>query len=260
MLPASTPTIAPPVAAPAARAISLQQVSAEHFGRRVLHGISAEVPSAAITVILGANGAGKSTLLAVIAGLHDPSSGRVDGLAGRSLAYVPQRSAIPEHFPVTARDVVSMGRWPTLRTWWTRFDRDDRRIVDESLARLGATGLAARSFGELSGGQRQRVLVAQALARQADVLLLDEPTVGLDRASGVAIRGVLRAEAERGATVVEVSHDPVAIAEADARIHLDAGRLIATPSVADVLLEWDAASSRGTDRCCTAGVRRRSDC
>lgn len=228
MSPSPMPTIMTPADVPTV-AISLRQVTAQYSGRRVLHGISVEVPSAAVTVIVGANGAGKSTLLAVIAGLQDASSGRVDGLAGRSLAYVPQRSAVPEHFPVTVRDVVSMGRWPTLRTWWSRVGRDDRRIVDESLGRLGVTGLASRSFGELSGGQRQRVLVAQALARQADVLLLDEPTVGLDRASGVAIRGVLRAEAERGATVVEVSHDPAAIAQADTRIHLDAGRLIIPP-------------------------------
>lgn len=231
MSPSSTSAIATPAGVPAATAISLRQVTAQYSGRRVLHGISVDLPSSAVTVVVGPNGAGKSTLLAVIAGLQEPSSGRVDGLAGRSLAYVPQRSAVPERFPVTAYDVVSMGRWPTLRTWWSRLGGADRRIVDESLARLGVTGLAQRSFGELSGGQRQRVLVAQALARQADVLLLDEPTVGLDRASGVAIRGVLRAEAERGATVVEVSHDAAAIAGADAWIHLDAGRLITAPSV-----------------------------
>ncbi|WP_217485098.1 zinc ABC transporter ATP-binding protein AztA [Plantibacter sp. MCCC 1A11337] len=209
--------------------IRLRDVTAEYDGARVLHGISVEVGVAAMTVVTGANGAGKSTLLAVIAGLHRPSSGGVDGLDGRSAAYVPQRSAVPERFPVTVRDVASMGRWPTLRRWWGRLGARDRRIVDESLARLDVLHLAGRSLGELSGGQRQRVLVAQALAREADLLLLDEPTVGLDRAAGLAIREVLRAEADRGATVVEVTHDPVAVADADARLHLEAGCLVAAP-------------------------------
>lgn len=206
-----------------AASIRLRGVTAEQAGRAVLHGVSADLPGSSITVITGANGAGKSTLLAVVAGLHRPIDGTIEGLAGRSVAYVPQRSAVPEHFPVTVREVASMGRWPVLRNWWARLGGDDRRVVGESLARLDVEDLADRPFGRLSGGQRQRVLVAQALARRADVLLLDEPTVGLDRASGLAIRRVLRAEAARGVTVVEVSHDPVAIAEADGRIHLVAG-------------------------------------
>jgi zinc/manganese transport system ATP-binding protein len=209
--------------------VRLRDVSAAYDGARVLHGISIEVGAAAITVVTGANGAGKSTLLAVVAGLHRPTAGDVEGIDGRSIAYVPQRSAVPEHFPVTVRDVASMGRWPTLRRRWGRLAAGDRRIVDESLTRLDVLHLAGRSFGELSGGQRQRVLVAQALAREADLLLLDEPTVGLDRAAGSAIRAVLRAEADRGVTVVEVTHDPVAVAEADARVHLEAGCLVPAP-------------------------------
>jgi zinc/manganese transport system ATP-binding protein len=209
--------------------VRLRDVSAAYDGARVLHGISIEVEAAAITVVTGANGAGKSTLLAVVAGLHRPTAGDVEGLDGRSIAYVPQRSAVPEHFPVTVRDVATMGRWPTLRRRWGRLAAGDRRIVDESLTRLDVLHLAGRSFGELSGGQRQRVLVAQALAREADLLLLDEPTVGLDRAAGSAIRAVLRAEADRGVTVVEVTHDPVAVAEADARVHLEAGCLVPAP-------------------------------
>lgn len=210
--------------------IRLRGISAEQAGRAVLHGVSADLPGSSITVITGANGAGKSTLLAVVAGLHQPVVGTIDGISGRPVAYVPQRSAVPEHFPVTVREVVSMGRWPVLRTWWARLGADDRRIVGESLARLDVADLADRPFGRLSGGQRQRVLVAQALGRRADVLLLDEPTVGLDRASGLAIRRVLQAEAERGVTVVEVSHDPVAIAEADGRVHLEAGCVVGDAS------------------------------
>lgn len=206
--------------------VRLRRVSAEYDRERVLHGISAEVRSGTITAVTGANGAGKSTLLAVLAGIHRPIAGEVDGLAGRPVAYVPQRSAVPEHFPVTARDVASMGRWPALRHRWARLDARDRRIVDASLDRLDVLPLAPRSFGELSGGQRQRVLIAQALAREAELLLLDEPTVGLDLAAGRAIRAVLRAEADRGATVVEVTHDPLAVTEADARLHLESGHLV----------------------------------
>ncbi|MGK9149144.1 metal ABC transporter ATP-binding protein [Plantibacter flavus] len=206
--------------------IHVRDVSAHHAGTRVLHRVSADIPSASITAITGANGAGKSTLLSAIAGLQPIVGGAVEGVSGRSLAFVPQRSAVPEHFPVTVREVVSMGRWPRLRSWWSRFDVDDVRVVSESLDRLGVADLAARTFGELSGGERQRVLVAQALAREAEVVLLDEPTVGLDRVAARAIRRVLRAEADRGAVVVEVTHDAVAMADADVRLHLEAGRLL----------------------------------
>jgi len=222
-------TCTPPSGHPGVAGVSLQGVSAEYDGERVLHGVSAEIGVSAVTVVTGANGAGKSTLLAVVAGLHRPVSGRVEGLLGRSIAYVPQRSAVPEHFPVTVREVASMGRWPTVRHWWSPLGAGDRSIVDTSLERLDVHRLASRPFGDLSGGQRQRVLVAQALARQAELLLLDEPTVGLDRESGQAIRTALRAEADRGAMVVEVSHDPVAIADADARLHLEAGRVASIP-------------------------------
>ncbi|WP_314649663.1 zinc ABC transporter ATP-binding protein AztA [uncultured Microbacterium sp.] len=190
-------------------------------GRDVLHGVDVEIEPGAITVIAGPNGAGKSTLLEVLAGTLEAREGRrvVTGEA----AFVPQRAAVSERLPVSARDVVAIG------TWGRRGSRTPREAlrmrVDDALDRLGILPLAARPFATLSGGQQQRALLAQGVARGADLLLLDEPTTGLDAESGARIRAVLRAEADRGVAVVCVSHDPAVLADADRIIRLADGRV-----------------------------------
>lgn len=190
-------------------------------GRDVLHGVDVEIASSAITVIAGPNGAGKSTLLEVLAGTRAAREGR-RSVSGEA-AFVPQRAAVSERLPVSARDVVAIG------TWGRRGSRTPREAlrmrVDDALDRLGILPLAAHPFATLSGGQQQRALLAQGLARGADLLLLDEPTTGLDAESGARIRTVLRAEADRGVAVVCVSHDPAVLADADRIIRLTDGRV-----------------------------------
>jgi zinc/manganese transport system ATP-binding protein len=210
-------TTASPVAA-------LRDIHVAFGDRRALDGVDLDLAPGTLTVIAGPNGAGKSTLLEVVAGTRIPTSGT--RTAVEAAAFVPQRAAVPDHLPVTVRDVVAVGTWGRVGRW-RRVDAEGRRAVDDAMQRLGIAPLAAQPFGSLSGGQRQRALLAQGLARGARLLLLDEPTTGLDAASAERIRDILRAEATRGVAVVCVSHDPSVLADADRVVRLEDGRLVA---------------------------------
>lgn len=186
--------------------------------------VDLELAFGALTVITGPNGAGKSTLLEVIAGVRRPSTGIRTATSG-PIAFVPQRTQLPDRLPVTVRDVVSVGTWSRVGPRIPR--RAARRAVTAAIGRMGLDPLADRPYGELSGGQRQRALLAQGLAGRARLLLLDEPTTGLDRASGARIRAVMREEADGGGAVVCVSHDPAVIDVADRHVAVEDGRLVA---------------------------------
>ncbi|KQQ66238.1 zinc ABC transporter ATP-binding protein AztA [Microbacterium sp. Leaf320] len=193
------------------------------FGdQAALAGVDVSITSGSVTVITGPNGAGKSTLLEVLGGTRAMTSGirRVRG----AVAFVPQRAAIPDGLPVSVRDVVSVGAWGRLGLW-RRMDAAARELVETSMDRLEILSLAREPFSSLSGGQQQRTLLAQGLARDADLLLLDEPTTGLDASSALRIRAVLREEAARGVAVVCVSHDPAVIGDAEHTIPLVEGRV-----------------------------------
>lgn len=213
----------PPPSSPVA-ALTAHALRVTFGDATALDGVDLVVTRGALTVIVGPNGAGKSTLLETLAGAREPSFGRVDA-HGLSRSFVPQRAAVSEHLPLTVRDVVAIGAWG--RTGPFRpLGSADRTAIDDALRRLDVADLARRPFGILSGGQRQRTLLAQGLARGADVLLLDEPTTGLDAASAERNRAAIAHEIERGATVVCVSHDERLIAAADRIVDLDGGRIV----------------------------------
>ncbi|KPG79493.1 ABC transporter ATP-binding protein [Frigoribacterium sp. RIT-PI-h] len=194
------------------------------FGERTaLADVDLDVPAGAVTVVAGPNGAGKSTLLEVVAGVRPPTSGTRSVTA--TIAFVPQRTSIPDGLPVTVRDVVTVGAWGRVGRW-RPLDRRARAAVDEALDRLDVAGLAQRPFAALSGGQRQRVLLSHGLARGADLLLLDEPTTGLDAVSAERIRVTLLDEAARGTAVLGVSHDPLLLDAAHRVVRLEAGRVV----------------------------------
>ncbi|WP_067177661.1 zinc ABC transporter ATP-binding protein AztA [Microtetraspora niveoalba] len=197
------------------------------YGRgAVLRGITARIPRSRVTALVGPNGSGKSTLLSVLAGVLRPASGRVERASGRRAGFVVQRSAVPDGLPITVREAVAMGRWAH-RGPWRRLTERDRSVVRDSMARLGVLDLAARRLGDLSGGQRQRVLVAQGLAQEPDLLLLDEPATGLDLDARRRIAAALGEAAAAGVTVVQATHDLDAAARADRCLLLDRGRLVA---------------------------------
>ncbi|MFD8467623.1 zinc ABC transporter ATP-binding protein AztA [Streptomyces cyaneofuscatus] len=214
--------------------VRFQRLSAGYPGRPVLHQLSADIPSLAMTALVGPNGSGKSTLLGVLAGVIAATSGELLYTEGSPPAFVPQRGAVGDTLPLTARQTVEMGRWGQ-RGLWRRLTRTDRSAVDSAMERLGIADLGARQLGELSGGQRQRVLIAQGLAQQSDLLLLDEPTTGLDPEARERITALLTDLVADGTTVVQATHDLEAARSADTCLLLADGRLIGQGSPEEVL-------------------------
>jgi ABC-type Mn2+/Zn2+ transport system ATPase subunit len=163
--------------------------------------------------IVGPNGSGKSTLLKTIAGLLLPSSGELSVLGQPprklppgTIAYVPQVEAVDWSFPATVWDVVAMGRFARLH-FWQHFGPDDREVVHRALSVVSMADLAGRRISNLSGGQQQRAFVARALAQQPKLLLLDEPTTGVDAATEEALREIVRELVADGLPVLMATHD-----------------------------------------------------
>ena len=164
--------------------------------------------------LIGPNGSGKTTLLHLMIGLKKPDSGSVtlfgenatEFEAGERIGYVSQRSTDRSgSMPVSVREAVLMGRFPHIGHG--RPGAEDRKLVDEALERVGITDLADRPIGKLSGGQRQRTFIARALAAEADLLALDEPTVGVDADSRTEFYNLLDELNEQGITVILIEHD-----------------------------------------------------
>lgn len=214
-----------------------------------------EIPRGGITVLIGPNGSGKSTLLGAMAGLIDPVSGSIDvprhdGSAQR-ISYVLQSTKVNDTLPVTVREVVMMGRYAGSSR---RLDVGDHAAVDEAMGRMSITHLAGHHLRELSGGQRQRVLVAQGLAQEHEILLLDEPLTGLDLTSAQAIDQVIHDETRTGCTIVMTTHD---LAEAEVADHvvLLAGRVVASGSAEEVLTLENLTAAYGPNLLHVEGER-----
>src|SRR5690606_25709377 len=181
----------------------------------VLEGASLAADSGEMIAVVGPNGAGKSTLLRSMAGLLKPLAGSISlggrELAGwhrahlaRAIAYLPQARAV--HWPLTVENVVSLGRLPHGGGPGGLKD-PDRAAVRGAMTAMDLLQLQSRPATELSGGELARVLVARALAQEAQVLLADEPTAGLDPGHQMALFGKLRRIAEEGRTIIVALHD-----------------------------------------------------
>jgi len=196
--------------------LQAETVVAGYGDRVVLHGCDVTLRGGELVAILGPNGAGKSTLLRVLAGLLRPTSGtvRLDGTdiglltrgeIARRIAVVPQ--VFETLFPFTVREVVALGRTARLGLFG-RVTSLDAAAVARALHDLELGALADRRIDTLSGGERQRAVLAMALAQEAGVLLLDEPTVHLDPAHQIATLELVRGfAADRGLVVAAVLHD-----------------------------------------------------
>jgi zinc transport system ATP-binding protein len=198
--------------------IELHSVSFSYETGRVLADVSLKIMPKNYVVLLGANGSGKSTLLKVAVGLLKPTSGSAqlfgrpatDTRARERVGYVPQRAVISSRLPATVLEVVLAGR--AARRRFGGFTRAERQQALRALERVGMQDFARRRIGELSGGQQQRVLIARALASDPELLILDEPTAGVDRDSQIAFARVLRELNGDGVAIVIVAHDLGAVA------------------------------------------------
>ncbi|MEA5453959.1 ATP-binding cassette domain-containing protein [Sinomonas sp. JGH33] len=210
---------------PVRPAIQASGLSYAFGGSKVLEKVTVDVPWGAVTALTGPNGAGKSTLVELLAGVRSPLEGVIE--RAEDVALVVQRPAVPETLCVTVRDVVTMGTWGDRRRGrGPRSARERARIVGDAIARVEMDGFERRPFFALSGGQRQRVLIAQGLARSAEILVLDEPAAGLDTESQARARTILAEEASRGIAVLCVTHDRADIAAADHVIRLERGTIL----------------------------------
>jgi ABC-type Mn2+/Zn2+ transport system ATPase subunit len=189
--------------------IDLHDVSLGYDGSAVVEHVSLSVARGEFVALLGPNGAGKTTLLRGMLGLIPILAGRVhygfDRFA-RPPGYVPQRETLDPIFPLSAFEVVLMGTYAKLRPFW-RVGRPQRRLATQCLEQVGLGDHADRPFWALSGGQKQRVLMARALAVEPEIILLDEPTAGVDHEAEAVITALLaRLNRDDGLTIILVSH------------------------------------------------------
>jgi manganese transport system ATP-binding protein len=184
----------------------------ERDDRVALRASDFTVPEAAITAVIGPNGSGKSTLLHAMTGLLPLREGTLDVVgkspeaARKDIAYVLQHMNVSPGTPMTVHEVVSMGRYSTLGAF-RRATAADKQAVRDAMELLRIDDLADRQVFRLSGGQRQRVFVAQAIAQEHSVLLMDEPLTGLDIHSAQTIDQIIHEEPARGCSVVFTTHD-----------------------------------------------------
>lgn len=205
--------------------LALRSATIGYGSRPVVLRADLEVTRGQSVALLGANGAGKTTLVRGLLGLADILSGEVR-IAGRpvtgrdrhrGLGYVPQRLAPPAGVPTTAAEVVASGLLAGGRRWWWP-GRDGRRAVRRALDEVGLAGTAGVPVTELSGGQHRRVLIARALVSDPEILLLDEPTAGVDRTSVRSLVGTMAGLRAAERTMLVVTHELDEVAEVVDRV------------------------------------------
>ena len=210
-------------------------ISADHlcvgYGKHpVVEGVMLDMHPGELLVLIGTNGSGKSTLLKTLAGLIHPVHGDLHVLGQHAgqlptrVAYLPQHPVSSHTLPLQVRDVVTMGRFAHLGLF-RRTSSSDRAIVSSAMRRTGIDAQANKPIRDLSGGQQQRTHLAQVLAREAEILLLDEPTAGLDINGRKLVAELIAAERARGVTVVMATHE-LADAEQATSVMLLAQRVV----------------------------------
>ncbi|NND84123.1 MAG: metal ABC transporter ATP-binding protein [Acidimicrobiia bacterium] len=217
-------------------AVVATDVVLSYGGHIAVERSSFTIPRPGITAIIGPNGSGKSTILNAVAGLLTPLSGTINTTGeggGCRISYVLQTTRVNDNLPLSVDEVVTMGRYPTTG-WFSRMDADDRARVESAMDRTGASDFRLRHLHELSGGQRQRAFLAQGLAQDHDILLLDEPMAGIDQPTAQAIDDVIHDEADEGCAVVVTTHDLTEAQVAD-HVILVNGRVIASGPPEEVI-------------------------
>ena len=199
--------------------IDLAGVDFGYTATPVIEDVSLTISPGEYAAVVGPNGSGKSTLMRLMLGLLRPDQGTAQLFGepahefdeGSKIGYVAQHASASKEMPITVREVVKMGRFP--HVGFARLSERDWEIVDRALETVGMTAFANRRVTQLSGGQRQRAFIARALASEADLLVLDEPTVGVDIESVEAFYHLLDALNREGITVLLIEHDLSAVTE-----------------------------------------------
>jgi zinc transport system ATP-binding protein len=213
----------------------LQNGCVELGGREILHDVSVTVDDGEFVAVLGANGSGKTTLVRALVGLVPLTAGSLevfDTPLDRfrdwpRLGYVPQRLLVGGGVPSTVREIVASGRTGRARRL-RRLGRADQAAIDHALEDVGLLHRSNHPVATLSGGQQQRVLIARALAGEPDVLVLDEPTAGVDADSQDTLAGALGHLSRQGGSVVLVAHELGPLAGLIGRaIVMSGGRVVA---------------------------------
>jgi zinc transport system ATP-binding protein len=204
--------------------VDLSDLTFGYTSTPVVEDIGVSIDPGEYVAVVGPNGSGKSTLMQLMLGLLEPDSGTAELFGepatafddGTRIGYVAQQASASKDMPITVREVVKMGRFPHVGFGW--LSAADWRAVDEALATVGMTEFADRRITQLSGGQRQRAFIARALAGEADLLVLDEPTVGVDAESVDAFYDLLASLNADGITVLLIEHDLGAVTEHAERV------------------------------------------
>ena len=190
--------------------LTCQNLTVGYDGRTVLQGLNFEVNPGDYLCIVGENGSGKSTLMKTILGLQAPIGGRIltgDGLRKNEIGYLPQQTQAQKDFPASVREIVLSGCQGRCGSR-PFYSKEEKRLAEENIGKMGIGSLTKRCYRELSGGQQQRVLLARALCATRKMLLLDEPVSGLDPRVTAEMYGLIeRLNREEGITVMMISHD-----------------------------------------------------
>lgn len=227
---------------PTASAVSVRHLSAGYDAHHpVIKDISFELAAGERLAVVGPNGAGKSTLLKALVGLLDPMSGdvRIHGHGPCKhicIAYVPQRNTLDWQFPMTLSDFVLMGRTQRIGPFRRARSRD-HAVVRDSLAAVGLTSLANHQIEALSGGQQQRLFIARSLAQEAELILFDEPLVGLDVHTHREVLELISSLRQRQVTVIMSLHDLTIAASHFDKLLLLRGEVMGFGKPQDVLVE-----------------------
>ncbi len=189
--------------------INCQNLSIGYSNMPIHEDISFTIPAGAYVCVVGENGAGKTTLIKTLLGLIPPIKGSVvigGGEKNLKIGYLPQQTQVQKDFPASVSEVVLSGclNKVGMRPFYLR---SEKKLAMQMLEKLGISDLAKKSYSRLSGGQQQRVLLARALCATSDILLLDEPTAGLDVGATAEFYGVLRKLNAEGTTVIMITHN-----------------------------------------------------
>jgi ABC-type Mn2+/Zn2+ transport system ATPase subunit len=192
--------------------ISIKGLSVSYDKKIVLTNVYLDIEGGKVYGVIGPNGAGKSTLFKAILDLVDLNAGKIlihdqpIETQRKNIVYVPQKDEVDWQFPATVMDIVLMGRYPHKKLF-QRMNKQDEEAALAALVEIGIENLKDRQIGELSGGQQQRVFLARALCQGADIMLLDEPFVGVDITTEEKIISILKKLAAEGKTLLVVHHD-----------------------------------------------------